>query len=59
MMVVAFMSFWVGAFVGILAVAFVFGATAKEKEQEIYKKGFNAGYQSRWGDDGKEKIWQD
>ncbi len=53
MMVVAFMSFLVGAFIGVLAVAFVFGATAKEKEQEIYKKGFNAGYQSRWGDDGK------
>ncbi len=53
MMVVAFMSFLVGAFVGILAAAFVFGATLKEKEQKIYKEGFDAGYHGRWGDDGK------
>lgn len=46
-------SFLIGAFIGTVVTAFVVCATAKEKEQEIYKKGFDAGYHGRWGDDGK------
>lgn len=52
-MIFAIIAFIVGAVIGMAFVLFMIGAKSKEKENEIYMEGFNAGYQSMWNDDGK------
>lgn len=52
MMIYIIGAFACGILAGMSFILFVIGATKNEKEQEIYKKGFNDGYQSRWGMEG-------
>ena len=52
-MAIFIFGFLVGGLVFSATILFIVGATRKEKYNEIYMEGFNAGYEGRWGYDGK------
>lgn len=52
-MAIFIFGFLAGGLVFSATILFIVGATRKEKYNEVYMEGFNAGYQGRWGQDGK------
>lgn len=48
-----FLGLLVGGLVSSAILLFIVGATRTERDNEVYMEGFNAGYEGRWGKDGK------
>ena len=48
-----FLGLLVGGLVSSATLLFIVGATRTERDNEVYMEGFKAGYEGRWGKDGK------
>ena len=52
-MAIFIFGFLAGGLVFSATLLFIVGATRAERDNEIYMEGFKAGYEGRWGQDGK------
>lgn len=44
-----------GFVIAMIVFLFVYGANKNNRENDIYIEGFNAGYQSRWGNEESDE----
>lgn len=55
-MVMFVLGFILGGMAFSVVLLFMIGATKNERENEIYREGFNDGYEARFGNGWKERT---